>query len=349
MPRHLRKIEVDGREKAPVFPDKPITSKIHFRRNAQLYKSAILFHIAVDRGLVAKDSVSTRTMARRSHLRVLRETGFIGIGYGAKETAGKFTGELAVRLYVRRKLPLSALPIPHRIPSSIDGIFTDVVAMGKPRFHTRPTHLGSGISNIHGKAGSLGCLLRRPDDDGWFILSACHVLAPPGAAQIGDLIVEPPASTAGSARLAVLTDFEPLGIDDHVNRFDAAIARLDRPSDVTDTIPTIGEPQWPAMEPLLYQSVRKHGQTSLHTLGVVTDTLADVFIVDGGEAYPFAEVVLVSGAGGSFSTGGDSGALVVDAMTRRPVGLIIGGTSAGTFVSPLKPILRRFAVEAPSA
>ena len=71
-------------------------------------------------------------------------------------------------------------------------------------------------------------------------------------------------------------------------------------------------------------------------------------LLPAGESYAFTEVVFVTGAGTSFSQPGNSGALVVDAMTRRPVGLIIGGTAAGTFVSPLKSVFRRFGVEAPT-
>ena len=54
----------------------------------------------------------------------------------------------------------------------------------------------------------------------------------------------------------------------------------------------------------------------------------------------------VSGVGGQFSSGGDSGSLVVDAVTRHPVGLLFAGGGLGTtFVNPIGPVLDRFGVE----
>ena len=44
----------------------------------------------------------------------------------------------------------------------------------------------------------------------------------------------------------------------------------------------------------------------------------------------------VSGVGAEFSSGGDSGSLVVDAVARHPVGLVFAGWGVGTtFVNPI--------------
>src|SRR4029079_2610096 len=40
----------------------------------------------------------------------------VGMGFGAKETAGAITGDVAVRLYVRRKVPQARLSPANRIP-----------------------------------------------------------------------------------------------------------------------------------------------------------------------------------------------------------------------------------------
>jgi hypothetical protein len=48
---------------------------------------------------------------------------------------------------------------------------------------------------------------------------------------------------------------------------------------------------------------------------------------------------------GAFSDGGDSGSLVVDAVTRRAVALLFAGGSGSTFASPIEPVLARFGVE----
>jgi hypothetical protein len=267
----------------------------------------------------------------------------IGLGFGAKETEGALTGDLAVRIYVKRKLPKSELPHGICVPTAVNGITTDVVAVGALRFHARPVAFGAGISHAQGKPGSLGCVVTTTDGT-WYALSACHVLAPAGIAEIGDEIVEPAAPQAGAARIATLADFEALKPDDEVsiNRFDAAIARLDRKADVLNRIPAIGSVRTATMDPVLYESVRKFGAGTLHTLGIVTDVFADVSFAMGGENYRFDDVLEVTGCGSRFSEGGDSGALVVDALTNSPIGLVIGGARDRTYVSPIARVLNRF-------
>jgi hypothetical protein len=276
---------------------------------------------------------------------MLTQLNLIGLGYGTKETAERFTGDVAIRVYVARKIAKSKLSPKERIPSSIDGVLTDVIAIGRPKFHSGPALLGESISHVRGGAGSIGCLVKKPGEDAWYLLSACHVLAPKGVAQLGDVILKPAASGSNAVDLATLADFEPLSADEGVNRFDAAIARIDRKSDVHNRIPVIGALQLPPMSPALFQSARKFGAVSLHTLGVVTDASADVRFVMGGETYFFKDVAQITGAGAPFSDGGDSGAVVVDALSSRPIGLIIGGSGARTFISPLGAILSRFGVE----
>ncbi|MBT8395725.1 MAG: hypothetical protein KJN92_02110, partial [Gemmatimonadetes bacterium] len=52
---------------------------------------------------------------------------------------------------------------------------------------------------------------------------------------------------------------------------------------------------------------------------------------------------------GSFSTGGDSGSLVVTkgllAADRRPVGLLFAGSSNNTIANPIDLVLDRFGVQ----
>ncbi len=219
-----------------------------------------------------------------------------------------------------------------------------VVSPGTPKLHARPASFGAGISHIQGEAGSIGCFVTKPGDDAWHILSACHVLALSGDATIGDQIVEPAKPSAQSAPLAILTDFEPLKDDGTVNSFDAAIARVLSKADVTVEFPLIDIEPVP-MASASFQSVRKFGAGTGETLGVVTKVRSRVTLDLGAHAYLFENVIQVAGAGGPFSTGGDSGALVVDAQSNKPIGLIIGGDGAHSFVSPIRPILQRFGVQ----
>ena len=270
-----------------------------------------------------------------------RDINVVGIGYGAKETAGRATGVTAVRVYVSRKTPRAELARRQRVPPTIEGCPTDVIRVGRFRLHARPAFVGTAASHLTGKAGALGCYVTRANEPGLHVLSASHVFAPTGAA-IQDVIVEPPAGQVGVSPLATLVDFEPLVPNGVPNAFDAAIARLDLADDGALVIPEIGPQLDRASDAVLYQSVRKFGPSTFHTVGVVMDAAADAEFSFGGKSYAFENVIQVTGSGGPFSIGGDSGALVVDALTRRPLGLVIGGAGDRTFVSPLPPILTRF-------
>ena len=69
--------------------------------------------------------------ANADHLRSLPNVR--GLGVGHKVRRGVTTGELAIKVYVSRKLPLSTLAPDERIPESLDGIPTDVELMAPMR------------------------------------------------------------------------------------------------------------------------------------------------------------------------------------------------------------------------
>jgi hypothetical protein len=274
----------------------------------------------------------------------------VGIGFGAKESAGKLTGDLAARVYVRQKRARNKLSAGDCVPKAISGMATDVVAVGTPTLHTRPVEYGAGISHARGLLGSLGCVVTKPGDDARYILSACHVLAPDGVAQAGDEIVEPAMKVTGAdpanplaKRIGVLSEFEPLLSGGRANQFDAAIAKLDRNEDVSATIPLIGAPLAP-MTALPFQSVRKYGAGMGPSVGVVMSTSSSITLHLNLTDYLFEDVIEVAGAETLFSVGGDSGALAVDALSRRAVCIVIGGFGSRTLLSPIKRVLDRFGV-----
>jgi hypothetical protein len=99
------------------------------------------------------------------------------------------------------------------------------------------------------------------------------------------------------------------------------------------------------MPATLYQSVRKHGRTTGHTLGVVMDVAADFTMNYGVQTADFEDQIAIVGAGGAFSQPGDSGALVVDGVSRRPVGLLFCGGGNTTFANPIDLVLQRFGAQ----
>lgn len=243
---------------------------------------------------------------------------------------------------VRRKVGLNEVSRIYRIPKTVDGVPTDVVTISKPRFHTSGLQIGWPVGPAGGLEGSIGCVLKRPADNSFFVLSAAHVMLQNSTARVGDPILSSQGFVDATHPLATLADFEPLKPAPFPNRFDAAIALLKTKADIALVIPEIGRLLPTTDDPVRFQSVRKYGSGTLHTLGIVTAYAVDMTISGNDGDYLFDDVIEVTGCGGVFSTGGDSGALVVDALTSQPIGTVIGGAGPRTLLSPIDRILTRF-------
>jgi hypothetical protein len=276
--------------------------------------------------------------------RCLRAANIVGLGIGAKESDGRIGAEMAVCVFVTHKVK-RGMNEKYRVPTEIGGMKTDVVPVGRLVHHVRPTPLGGGVSRAGGGRGTLGVLVKCDGSSKTFFVTAAHVIAPDGDAAKGDVIVEPPYGEGGSLPFGKLEEWEPLDFDGGVNEMDAALGSLDNPADALTFPASIGRLAVPPMDPFVYQSVRKNGAKTNHTLGVVTHLNVDISIFTaGGELLKYNNAFAILGAGGPFSEGGDSGALIVDAVTKTPVGLLIGGETDGprTFAIPIARILTRF-------
>jgi hypothetical protein len=278
------------------------------------------------------------------------ESNILGVGYGTKITAGATVDEIALRVYVRAKMPARDLPDAEKVPAVVNSLPTDVIPVGD----INALHCGGSVGHVAISAGTLGCLVQRTGTGAptQYILSNNHVLAdlvtvaagtvPP----LGDPIVAPGPLDGGvdpADRVATLTDWEPISYTS-TNYIDAAIAELKPGSPVTPDILKIGRVVNPPVPAKLYQSVRKHGRTTHHTVGVVVDVSATIKVRFGTRLSSFDRQLGIIGAGGAFSAGGDSGSLIVDAVTLQPVGLLFAGGGGQTFANPIDPVLAHFGV-----
>jgi len=274
----------------------------------------------------------------------LPATNILGVGYGAKITSGAAIDVLAIRVYVRAKIPRGALSQPDLVPDHIDKIPTDVIPVGDLAAQApRPVKCGVSCGHFHTSAGTIGCLVTS-NGTNRFILSNNHVLANTNDADLRDNILQPGLLDGGVQPIARLTAYQPIDFDGEPNEIDAAVAELINPADVTSEIDTIGPVVAPPMPAALYQSVRKRGRTTLQTIGIITDLAADVRVRYGTDVAQFNNQIAVTGVNGAFSAGGDSGSLVVDAVTRRPVGLLFAGGGGTTFCNHIPNVLDRFGV-----
>ena len=275
----------------------------------------------------------------------------IGLGFGSRMTNGVVVqGEEAIRVYVREKTPLSSLSSNRAIASYVNGVPTDVIPVGDLVAAARPTPCGVSVGHYAITAGTLGCLVKKhDDDDNLFILSNNHVLADCDRAHIGDLILEPGPDDGGRIDdpIAHLTDFEPIA-HGNPNTIDAAIARLLETNSVTNDIIGIGCVQQPPAQAVANERVLKHGRTTNLTEGVVVGIAEDVTVRYGTQLIDFEEQLAIIGHNGPFASLGDSGALVIGVDTKCPIGLFFAVDLQGlgtAFANPITPVLERFGIE----
>ena len=100
--------------------------------------------------------------------------------------------------------------------------------------------------------------------------------------------------------------------------------------------------------PTLGESVGKSGRTTGLTCSTIT-SIGMTFSIDYeatcGDASPafasyFTGQIVIGG--GSFSGAGDSGSLVVDTATARPVALLYGGSPTDTVANPIQDVIAAF-------
>lgn len=158
--------------------------------------------------------------AKDSHKEeILQRPNVVGVGIGYKEVRGRQTEELVIKALVRQKVPVAGLPPQAIIPQRIDGVPTDVVAVGEIKAQQsrteryRPAPGGVSIGHYQVTAGTFGCVVRDRASGTRLILSNNHVLANSNAANPGDAILQPGAVDGGQVNediIAYLERFYPI-------------------------------------------------------------------------------------------------------------------------------------------
>lgn len=256
----------------------------------------------------------------------------VGWGIGRKSISeNRISGADVVRVYVSKSLPDQS------IPDEFEGFPTDIVVVGQitayPSVttwhrlnHHRPTSCGVSVGHPNVTAGTLGCLVEKGGNH--YILSNNHVLAATNSAQVGDRVIQPGSMDGGTAptdEIATLEPYQSIDFTGNPNEIDAAIALIG-PNSQTNVEPEIigiGKPKPTTKTAQIGQSVRKHGRTTGQTLGVVVDCSANVGIHYGNGNARFENQIVIEGVGSApFSEGGDSGSLIVHAVSLEPVALL---------------------------
>lgn len=270
------------------------------------------------------------------------------VGLGGKVANGAPTGEIAIRVQVTQKKPISELSAEERIPEQIDGIKTDVVESGASVNYSA---LNGGIEIICENnsdpgivtrwSGTLGCFARTTDGTPQVVLlSNDHVLygKTPRRSDGDPVLVE---SSTGCSTKIIGHNLKTSGNADLL--IDAAIASLDSGTDWQAQIQGAAvkgildfRPGNLSSLPVAIQTqianqtypVNKYGGMTSLTQGKVTDIHATTYSRNSsGQVITThtGQLQIMPRSGDFFSKEGDSGSAIYD-DNGNIIGLLWGGS-----------------------
>ena len=271
-----------------------------------------------------------------------------GASIGYKVANGRVTDELAIRVYVQKKVTRAEVRRGARIPKRIGGVRTDVIQRGAYRLLDAPTlperlNPGETVKHPNGGFGTMTCVVAQGTQ--LKILSASHVLALGGNAEKGNLVE------------FVLTSDEnrrfPIGRLDHFDdlrtpgykSMDAATALTD-PGSVNTRFYDYTRISTELAVLTHGLIVKKYGRHNLVTNGFLVDANAVENVPLDGLNVQFVGQVGVRSTNPQtpFAVPGDSGALAVSLEGIHPVGMVIAAVDDYTLITPIGSILAAFGV-----
>jgi hypothetical protein len=325
-----------------------------------------------------------QAMAFRAMAGVAAESPFRNIhatGVGVRGNLDKpGPTDFVIKVYVFDKADVPAAAAEPFLRTPLQGVEIDVeylpvqVAFGKARTarkpkpaaaagpaqhqqRLRPVPGGVEIGPLGGAfVGTLGCFVRRgPGDDGpLFVLSNNHVLADVNRFPLGTQFTQPFSARSADV-IAALSDFEPIRFpspgSQPRNVIDAAIAGVTDPGQVVlGRILNIANYTPRLLAPLPGMAVTKAGRTTGVTQGTIRAIrVRGVQVNYGTRQHPiiatFDNAITITGTGGAaFSAPGDSGSVILDQQTGRPVALLFAGDGATTTACDVAAACARFNV-----
>jgi hypothetical protein len=293
----------------------------------------------------------------------------VGIGIDEKYVDGVPTGVNSVKFLVRSKIQPAALSKNEKLPSSINGIPTDVeevglivpfsataarakpaaaVQMPNPRTRLRPAQPGGSVGfrepdDQFVMAGTFGALVKDSQGN-VYILSNNHVLAFESGVEAdgttkrvglppGSPIFQPGLLDGGKLstdKIAELTRWIDLRADRTDNLVDAAIAKVSKISAVSREILFIGAPTG-TKAVAKDMIVQKFGRTTSYRAGRVSSVFFDVTVPYEVGEVTFNDQIAIRGLNGKrFSDAGDSGSAILERSTNKVVGLLFAGATNGS-------------------
>ncbi len=285
--------------------------------------------------------------------RLLAISGAVGTATGLTED-----GRPAIVVFITTNALAKSAQIPTNIEEvpvikKVTGMF---VALTDPKAR-QPRPVPTGVSTGHPDitAGTIGA--RVTDGTDVFALSNNHVYADINDANIGDSELQPGSIDGGedpADKIGELFDFEPILFDGSNNTIDAAIAvsSTDLLGNSTPADDGYGTPNSTIVSATVGKAVQKYGRTTGLTAGAISEINVTVdvcyktrgpFMCNPNFIARFVNQIAITPGG--FSSGGDSGSLIVtNDASKNPVGLLFAGSSTRTIANQIGLVLSRFNV-----
>ncbi len=230
---------------------------------------------------------------------------------------------------------------------------------------TPPIKLGTSGSNVNDInsqfccTGTLGAQVKDASGNK-YILSNNHVLARSNAGVAGEAIMQrgyvdtvPACSTTGTITVANLSNFVTLNFTGGNNTVDAAIAKVVAGQvNANGAILQLGTVSTATVAPAVGMAIKKSGRTTGLTTGSIATINVSVTVTGygscglGTSTAKFVKQFSISSS--TFSSGGDSGSLIVKTPAAgqkpNPVGLLFAGGTGVTFANPIQSVVSAFAV-----
>ncbi len=211
------------------------------------------------------------------------------------------------------------------------------------RAHVRPPRPGASIGHERGTAGSLGAFVSR--DQTVFALSCGHVLAAGRHPRPRDPVLQPGPNDGGRAwpPIGTLSQYEVLRRE-FANAHDIAIAEMSAPH-AHDTRMLVLDR---SMSDVAFEgdpegvNVSKVGRTTGHTSGVIGQAGIVARLDFDGQQLLFLNQVAIEPDVRPFSDGGDSGSVIWESDSGKPLGVVIGGSDEVTYGSLIAPYLATY-------
>ena len=256
--------------------------------------------------------------------------GLLGTFRGVRRRGNTWTGEQTLTCFVRRKLARSRIPRDEQIPRQLNGVPTDVLAIGRPRLHA-DVDASDLLVTSYGRArkSSISALVEHPNG-GMVALGSGHGLLP---IQHGAYL--PGRWGAGENEVRVVDeDLSPGGLwfGQIGNDTDFAVARfldLEPPTALMGhtlaAAPILLAPRRVAKHDIVQHVAARRGYRITGRI-VAENISGKAFTLRSSDGIDvtYHDVIAVIGERVRFSLPGESGSLVFDEH-RRALGFVVGG------------------------